>query len=109
MRPLHHFEGIESTHSLFDEEVFSTSALTFCEQLPASYQRSDRPTLIFDFPSNPKVQRFKFHVFESFLYDTLQEVQSYRPTHGLSSEWDTEGHPAGNLTVVAEYWINRYD
>ncbi|KAG7053015.1 epoxide hydrolase [Colletotrichum scovillei] len=74
-----------------------------------TYQRYGQPTLNFDFPSNPKVERFVVHVHDSFLYDTLQKVRSYRPTHGLSSDWDIEGPPAGNLTGVAEYWVNEYD
>lgn len=83
-------------------------SLLWSMAIAISYQQS-APTLSFDFPSNPKVERFKIHVHESFLHDTLQKVRSYRPTHGLSSYWDTEGPPAGNLTGVAEYWAKQYD
>ncbi|KAK1623770.1 Alpha/Beta hydrolase protein [Colletotrichum phormii] len=74
-----------------------------------SAQPSDRPRLNFNFPSNSTPQRFTIKVDESFVNNTIQKVRSYRPTYGLSSTWDIEGPPAGNLTDVAEYWVNQYD
>ena len=64
----------------------------------------------FPFPYNAKSPvPFELKLDQSFIDTTSRKVRDYRPTVGLSEEWNNEGPPLRNISKVADYWANTYD
>lgn len=71
--------------------------------------RASDDALHFPFPEGSYPQPFQLNLDESFVEKTLRKVKDYRPTNGLSTEWDMEGPPKETIENVAKYWSTEYD